>query len=175
LIANQLDYDGTGTNNTVNTVFPNGLPNKATVEAWNGSSFVGAEYFTSSGWSGTNSPFVTAALQPGSGFFLKVNSPTNITLVGNVITGTNTYPIVAGLQFVAPSAPVAGTLDTTNHYNPQNKDTVEVWNPTTSTYTGYEFFTSSGWSPSDPQLAVGQAVFLNAKKNTNWTEILNVQ
>jgi hypothetical protein len=173
LIANQLDYDGTGTNNTVNTVFPNGLPNKATLEAWNGAGFVGAEYLTSSGWSGTNSAFVTAALQPGSGFFLKVGAATNITLVGNVITGTNTYPIVAGLQIIAPSAPVAGTLDTTNNYKPNNKDTVEVWNG--SGFTGYEYLTSSGWAPSDPQLAVGQSVFLKAAKNTNWTEILNVQ
>jgi hypothetical protein len=178
LIANQLDYDGTGTNNTVNTVFPNGLPNKTTIQAWNPttSSFVLAEYFTSSGWnSGTNSPVVYSALQPGSGFFIKVSAPTNITLVGNVITGTNTYPVPSGFTVQAPSAPIAGTLDTTNGYHPSNKDTVQVWNPTTSSFSLFEYFTSGGWTPSDPQLAVGQAVFLKPVRSTNWTQVLNVQ
>jgi hypothetical protein len=177
LIANQLDYDGTGTNNTVNTVFPNGLPNKTVISAWNPatSSFVLAEYFTSSGWTGTNSALVQAALQPGSGFFIKVNTATNITLVGNVITGTNTYPVPAGFTVQAPSAPIAGTLDTTNGYHPSNKDIVDVWVPSSSTFSLYEYFTSGGWTPSDPQLAVGQSVFLKAAKSTNWTQVLNVQ
>jgi len=177
LIANQLDYDGTGTNNTVNTVFPNGLPNKTVISAWNPSTstFVPAEYFTSSGWSGTNSTYIYSALQPGSGFFIKVNTATNITLVGNVITGTNTYPVPVGFTVQAPSAPIAGTLDTTNGYHPSNKDIVDVWVPASSTFTAFEYFTSGGWTPSDPQLAVGQSVFLKAAKSTNWTQVLNVQ
>jgi hypothetical protein len=172
LIANQLDADGTGTNNTVATVFPNGLPNKTTVSVWNGSGYNIAEYFTSSGWSGVT-PAVTAGLQPGTGFFLKVPAATNITLVGNVITGTNTYPVISGYNILAPSAPVAGTLDTTNNFKPNNKDIVDVWNG--SGYNIYEYFTSGGWSPSDPQLVVGQAIFLKSTTSTNWTQILNVQ
>jgi hypothetical protein len=178
LIANQLDYDGTGTNNTVNTVFPNGLPNKTIISAWNPNTatFVTAEYFSTSGWnSGTNSPLVYSALQPGSGFFIKVSAPTNITLVVNVITGTNTYPVPAGLTVVAPSAPIAGTLDTTNGFKPNNKDIVDVWVPATSSFTAHEYFTTSGWGGGDPQLAVGQSVFLKSTANTNWTQVLNVQ
>jgi hypothetical protein len=175
LIANQLDYDGTGTNNNVTTLFPNGLENKAIIEGWTGSGFVTAQYSTAHGWnSGTNSAILTAALQPGSGFFINVSTATNVTFVGNVITGTNSYPIVAGNQIVAPSAPVAGTLDTTNNYVPNSKDVIEVWNPANNTFSTTQYG-SSGWNNGDPQLTVGQAVFLNAKKSTVWTEVLNVQ
>jgi hypothetical protein len=175
LIANQLDYDGTGTNNTVSTVFPNGLPNKSVISAYvkTTGSFDTVEYI--GGAFGTVPAPVTTALQPGSGFFLKVTAPTNITLVGNVITGTNTYPILAGLQVIAPSAPIAGTLDTTNGYTPSNKDVVDVWNPATASFTPHEYIGNSWGAVGDPQLTVGQAVFLNAHTSTNWTEVLNVQ
>jgi hypothetical protein len=111
-------------------------------------------------------------MNPGSGFFINVAAPTNVTFVGNVITGTNTYPVVAGYQLVAPSGPVAGTLDTTNGYNPTKNDQILVW-----LGTGFQThkYLGTSWSAGDPQLTVGQSVFLNAIGNTNWTQILNVQ
>ena len=172
LVANQLDLDGTGTNNTLLTVLSTNLPNKSTVSAWNGAGFTTATYSSSGGWLGIT-PQVTAAMQPGSGFFLKVSAATNITLVGNVIVGTNTYPILAGYNIVSPSAPVAGTIDTTNGFTPNNKDSISVWNG--SGFNTYTFSSTGGWLPSDPQIPVGSAVFLNSKANTNWTEVLNVQ
>jgi hypothetical protein len=125
-------------------------------------------------WSVNNS-VVTNAVNPGSGFFVNIpgSVATNVTFVGNVITGTNTYPIVAGYQIVAPSGPVAGTLDTTNGYTPTKNDQILVW-----TGTGYitHKYSGTAWSAGgSPVLTVGESVFLNAVDNTNWTEILNVQ
>ncbi len=172
LVANQLDLDGTGTNNTIQTVLSTNLPNKTLVYAWNGAGFSSAQYASSSGtWSGVTAA-VTNAMQPGEGFFIKVPVSTNLTLVGNVITGTNSYPILAGYNIVAPSAPVAGTIDTTNGFTPSIKDTISVWNG--SGFNTYQY-SSTGWSPSDPQIPVGAAVFLNSRVNTNWTQVLNVQ
>jgi hypothetical protein len=113
-------------------------------------------------------------MNPGSGFFVQIpgSAATNVTLVGNVITGTNTYPVVAGYQIVAPSAPIAGTIDTTNGYKPSKNDKVLVWNGggyATKTWTG------TTWVGGDAQLTVGQAVFLNASSNNVWTQVLNVQ
>jgi hypothetical protein len=173
LIANQLDYDGTGTNNTLATVFGTSLPNNTIIQAWNGSGFASDTYSTSSGWTTTANAIVNGSLQPGSGFFIKTKASTNITLVGNVIIGTNTVPVVAGVSVVAPLAPIAGTLDKTNSFPIANNNIVQVWNGTG--YNAFTYSSSTGWNPSDPQLAVGQSVFINVKKSTNWTQVLNVQ
>jgi hypothetical protein len=175
LVANQLDLDGTGTNNSINTVVgTNTLPNLSKVLVWNGSTFVSSTYSAAqSKWS-ANSQVFTNGMNPGAGFFIQVpgSVATNITLVGNVITGTNTYPIVAGYQVVAPSGPVAGTIDTTNGYKPTRLDQILVWNG--STYVAHTY-SGTAWSGGDPSLSVGQSVFLKAVNNTNWTQILNVQ
>jgi len=93
--------------------------------------------------------------------------------VGNVLVGTNNIPVVAGNYVYAPTVPVAGTLDTTNGFPVANNNVVQVWNGVG--YNGYTYLTASGWSPSDPQLTVGQSVFINVKKATNWSEVLIVQ
>jgi hypothetical protein len=173
LIANQLDLDGTGTNNTLASVFGTSLPNNATLSAWNGSGFDTATYSTSSGWSTTSDKFVNEALQPGVGFFIKTKASTNVTFVGNVLIGTNTVPVVAGVSVLSPLDPIAGTLDTTNRFPIANNNTVNVFNG--SGFTSYTFSATGGWTPSDPQLTIGQSVFVNIKKSTNWTQILNVQ
>jgi hypothetical protein len=177
LVANQLDLDGTGTNNSINTVVGTGtLPNLTQVLVWTGSSYVTTTYSASAGKWNVNNQTVTNGMNPGSGFFIKIpatDPATNVTFVGNVITGTNTYPVVAGYQILAPSGPVAGTLDTTNGLKPTKLDQILVWNGSSySTHT----YSGTAWNGGgDPQLVVGQSVFYNSKVNTNWTQILNVQ
>ena len=159
LVANQLDLDGTGTNNSIYTTVGTNLPSLTKVLAWNGGGYSAATYSaTTQKWIGNNSS-ISNAMNPGSGFFIQVPVATNLTFVGNVITGTNTYPILAGYQIVAPSAPIAGTIDTTNGYTPTKLDKILVWNG-----GGYSAKTWSGtsWIGGDPQLTVGQAVFLDA-------------
>ena len=173
LIANQLDLDGTGTNNTLASLFGTNLPNNASIQVWNGAGFVPDAYSTSSGWTTTSNPTINAALQPGKGFFIKTKNAITVTLVGNVLVGTNNLAVPAGNFVYAPTVPVAGTLDSTNGFPIANNNTVQVWNG--AGYNPYSYSSSSGWSPSDPQLTVGQAVFISVKKSTNWTEVLTVQ
>jgi hypothetical protein len=173
LIANQLDFDGTGTNNTLASLFSTNLPNNAQISAWNGVGFAGDTYSTSTGWTTTSNPVINGALQPGSGFFIKTKNSVTITIVGNVLTGTNNLAVPAGVSLVAPTVPVAGTLDTTNQFPIANNNQINVWNGVG--FNGYTYSSTTGWNPSDPQLTVGQAVFINVKKSATWTEVLNVQ
>jgi hypothetical protein len=175
LIANQLDVDGTGTNNSIYTAVGTNFPANTQILAWNPSSaaFTSTKLLSSGKWS-ANNLVVTNAMNPGSGFFINVAAPTNITFVGNVITGTNTYPLIAGFQIVAPSGPIGGMIDTNNGYTPSHNDQILVWNNSSASYTSHKWLTSS-WSAGDPVLTVGQSIFLNAVNNTNWTQVLNVQ
>jgi hypothetical protein len=174
LVANQLDLDGTGTNNSIYTTVGTNLPNLTKVLVWTGSGYATTIWSAGTGKWTLNSQLVTNGVNPGKGFFVQIpgSVATNVTFVGNVITGTNTYPIAAGYQIVSPSGPVAGTLDTTNGYTPSHLDKILVW-----TGSGYatHIWSGTAWTSGDPQLAVGQAVFLDAVNNTNWTQILNVQ
>jgi len=173
LISNPLDFDGTGTNNTIYTSVGTNLPAGSIVEAWTGTSF---KLSTLSGgvWSSASNVNVQKAVQPGSGFFLYVPTPTNVTFVGNVITGTNTYPVVAGYQVVSFNSPVAGRIEEDLGYQPTIGDVAEVW--TGSTFKLHTFNGGVSWSGGgDPTLNVGAALFLNSFSNTNWTKILNVQ
>jgi len=171
LIANQLDLDGTGTNNSIYTVVGTNLPANTQVLAWNGSGYSASKLTAAGKWL-PNNQAITNAMNPGSGFFIVPPSATNVTLVGNVIQGTNSYPIVAGYQIVSPSAPVAGGITTVQGYIPSKNDQVLIWNGTGYTSRKYSGTT---WVGGEPSIAVGQAFFLNASSNNVWNQVLNVQ
>jgi len=174
-VANQLDLDGTGTNNSVYTAVGTNVPVGTAISYWKPATGVyGSTSWTGTKWSANNLA-ISNAMNPGTGFFVQVAAPTNITFVGNVITGTNTYPIIAGYQVVAPSGPVSGTLDTTNGYVPTTGDAILVWNPVTGLFKSHAYTGTSWTGGGDPQLTVGQAVFLDAATSKTWTQILNVQ
>jgi hypothetical protein len=175
-VANQLDLDGTGTNNSIYTAVGTNLPANSQVLYWNtATALFSSSTLSSAGKWTPNNIRLTNSMNPGSGFFISVAAPTNVTFVGNVITGTNTYPLIAGYQVVAPSAPVAGTIDTTNGYKPSPNDSLLVWNPTTSLFKTHIYNGTTWTAGGDPQLTVGQAVFLDPVAPTTWTEVLNVQ
>lgn len=170
MVANQLDADGTGLNNSIYSCVGTNLPSNTQVLAWNGAGFLSTKLLPSGKWS-ANSATITNAVNPGSGFFINVPVATNFTEVGIVIQGTNAYPIAAGYQVVSPSAPVAGGMDSTNNYVPTKNDQVLVWNG--SGFISHKY-TGTIWTGGEPTFTVGQAVFLNAAGNTNWTQILNI-
>jgi hypothetical protein len=173
LVANQLDVDGTGTNNSIYTSVGTNLPTGSQIFAWNGTTFNQSKLLASGKWSANNS-FFTNAVNPGSGIFIDVPTATNITLVGTVITGTNVYPVTTGYQVVAPSAAVTGGIKTALGYTPSTGDQVFVWNGTT--FTQHKYLASGSWSGGgEPTFTVGEAVFLDSTVNTNWTQTLNVQ
>src|SRR5579859_7839113 len=94
LFANQLDFDGTGTNNTLNNVLSTNMPNNTTVYKFNPSTggYTASSYVTGIGWL----PDGTATLNPGEGAFINVPTTATVTLVGNVLQGnlSTPYPLV---------------------------------------------------------------------------------
>jgi hypothetical protein len=171
MICNQMDLDGKGTNNWIGCLGTN-LPNNFQVLAWNGTTFTSTKWLAASQkWTANNATF-TNAMQPHVGFFANTPAATNITLVGNVIQGTNQYTINAGYQVVSANVPLTGGMQTNFGYNPTKNDQVLVWNG--STYTSTKWL-GTKWSAGEPTFSVGQAVFLNAVGNTNWTQSFTVQ
>jgi hypothetical protein len=166
LLANPLDA-GTNDLNTLLGI----LPNKATVQVWNGSSFTPS---TKGGSPSVWTPDLTVA--PGAGFFVKLNSGgTNVTFVGQVDTavgGSITNSLPTTYVLLGSPLPFSTDLNDTNlglNVLP-NKSTIQVWNGsayTPSTKGG----SPSVWSP-DQTIPVGTGIFIQAKSATNWIQTL---
>jgi len=170
LLANPLD-DGT---NTV-TSLGSALPNKSSVQIWNGSGFNLATK-TNGAWT------ANLSIPPGTGFFVKTpaasGSITN-TFVGNVIVapggGQTNKALTPGLALVGSPVPFAGNLNDaygTNSLNLgaqlPNKSSVQVWNGSSFSLSTK---TNGAWTVNF-SLGVAQGFFVNAKSATNWTQTL---
>lgn len=176
VLANQLDYDGTGTNNNLGTVFGTNLLVNTAVYAWQPSSsgYASATWINSKGtlkWNG-NTNAVNAALNAGYGVFVYSPATNNVTLVGTVLQQTNLQALAMGYNFVSSIAPVAGGLTTTLGYAPQVGDRAYVWNPVTQGYGQSSYINSKGtlkWNPSEPQIGVGAIAFIQTISAETWT------
>jgi hypothetical protein len=175
LIANPMDLDGTGTNNTLQTVFGTSLPNQTKVYVFSGGGWQNVSYVSGSGkWLGNATNLVNAALNPGYGVFVDVPTaigPTNlnVTLVGNVLSGPFTNNISAGVTVLSGIIPSSGTIDTNEGYVPSKGDKVYTWNSAIQNYgSTVPSYTGSKWLGGDPVLTPGQAVFVSAASNTVW-------
>jgi hypothetical protein len=181
LIANQLDLDGTGTNNTLLTTLSTNLPNKSAVFSWSTSAqtFNKAVYNAGTGVWGSDTTDVNAALQPGGGVFVQIPAtaatPLTVTLVGQVLQGTNTLSLVAGLNMVSIIPPISGGIVSAMGYTPTKKEYVLLWDPINQIYGTKTQFTGTGWNNGEPTPAVGQAFFLNTVAATNWVQGFTVQ
>lgn len=150
------------------------LPNKSTVQIWNGTGFTIASK-TVAGWD------VNFPIAPGTGFFVKTPSTATTvtnTFVGSVVIGfgqTNSVSLPGGVfSLVGSPIPVAGTLadsgpNTINIGSSlPNKSTIQIWD-------GSKFVIASktvaGW---DTNLAIGVAegFFVKPFGATNWTQTL---
>jgi hypothetical protein len=166
LVANPLD-DGTNTA----TSLGGALPNKSTIQTWNGSG-----YNASSKGGGVWT--VNFALPPGVGFFVKSPTALTNTFVGNVVTqvgGNATNALPAGaLVLLGSITPYTGDLTDTNlDLGPTlaNKSTVQVWNG-----TGFTASSKGGGSFNTPlTLSVGQGFFVKSATTTNWVQTLPAQ
>jgi len=169
LISNPMD-NGT---NTANDLLAT-LPNKSTIQLWNGTGFTPYTK-TSSGFTPSN-----PSIPVGAGFFVSAASAYTNTFVGNVVpnpggnVATNALPKTS-FALVGSVLPVSGTFNDagTNAFNLNatlpNKSTVQIWNG-----TGFTPFTktSSGFTPSNPTYAVGQGFFVSSAAATNWVQTL---
>jgi hypothetical protein len=178
-VANQMDFDGTGTNNTIYTSIGTNLPTGTKVYAYDPSvpGYRNVTLLANGTWQlGASGPFVTKSLQPGGGVFVFVpgsNVSTNLTLTGTVLQETNltTYP--AQYQMVGYAFPVSGYLTTNFNYSPNlavgaNHDTVLQWNPATQLFTTHRYLGAS-WQAGSPNLGVAESFFLIPDQSTTWT------
>lgn len=181
LIANQLDLDGNKTNNNVVTVFGTNLPVNTTVLAWvpGSQGYTSASWINSKGvlkWSGDTNG-VNTALSSGGGVFVQAPSADTNTIVGNVIQGTNITTLVSGYNMVSADPALSGGISSNLGYVPTVGDTVLTWDPVAQGYVNYNYISSKGvpkWSPSEPVLSVGQAVFIQTTATPGWTNTFTV-
>jgi hypothetical protein len=182
LIANQLDFDGTGTNNNLATVFGTNMPINTVAYAYqpNIAQFVSANYINSKKgavWNG-NTNAVDAALNKGGAVFIDLPTATSIVVVGTVLQQTNIVNFLPGFNMVATQEPISGQIDTNLTYVPSIGDVIYMWNPSTQQYTSANYINSKkgpAWNPSDPVISVGQGVFINTTLTSGWTNGLIVQ
>lgn len=186
MVANQLDLDGTGTNNTLGSVFSTNLPNLTQVLAWTASSqsFVLATYRASTGaFAGDTADVTSMGIQPGEGVFVSLSpaaAPTTVTLVGTVLQAGSgvSYSLPTGYSIASSQAPLAGGVQTTLGYPAGNLDQVLTWSIPASSYVLSTYRASTGaWSGGEPQIGVGESFFVNvhAATGVTWTNTFTVQ
>ena len=189
VVAPSLDADGTGTNNTVSTVFP-GPTVGDNVFVFNGSGYNILSYSTVghgagavTGWYLNGSQTNGYPLNPGVSVFYQPAANETNTQVGTVLQGTNLvnkyFPAGGGIGLVASQVPIAGGVTTALGYIPTVGDNIFIYNG--SGYNIYSYSTVghgagavTGWylngTQSEPQIAVGQGFWLQPIGNTNWVQ-----
>jgi hypothetical protein len=191
LVANQLDADGTGTNNTVAGVFSTNLPTTGlgtSVYLWDpaAATYNIATYAVTKGVAKWNHDF---PWNPGQGAWVSI--PVNafggagktgtVTTVGTVLQGSlvnKAIPAAGGYTIVASQIPLSGGITTALGYQPKLGDVVQAYDPVSQTYTPATYANvkgNTGWKPAEPSLAVGQAVWLNAQPGDSWTTNFTIQ
>jgi len=170
MVANQLDFDGSGTNNTIQGVFSNTLPQSSVVYKFTAGNFASFLYGRG-GWSGN------ASLNPGEACFVSVPSSVTVTTVGQVLQGTTTNSLSGALSMVSSTFPLSGAVDSTGNgglgYVPSSSDAVYLWDPVGQAYITY-VHGRGGWAPSDPVVSPGQGFFISSP-NTSWVNSFTVQ
>jgi len=188
LVANQLDYDGTGTNNTTSNILGTGLPVNSAVYTWNGSGYniatlALAKGTTNAAWS------KNYTLNPGQGAWLSIpsgglkGSSSNLITVGQVDQGGLVNPNLnpaGGFSLLSSMVPLAGGLTTVLGYNPQDGDVVYQWDIATQAYNISSYVKAKGgttysWSPKEPTLAISEGFWLNSTSSASWSNYFTVQ
>lgn len=179
MICNPLDLDGTGTNNTIQTTLGTQLPSGSAAYAFANGAFVSPSALFSHGAWGGGTNAVNTALNPGGGIFLSVagGSPVTVTFIGNVLQGSLSNAYNAGFNIISSQVPIAGTMQHQLGYAPTAGDSVYVWNALAQAYnTPSSLYSHGAWNV-EPNLSIGQAVFLKsaAAGGGAWTTNFTVQ
>jgi len=113
---------------------------------------------------------------PGEGVFVSNPGSTDLTVtfVGEVAQGTaSNVTIPAGFSIRSSAVPQAGTA-TDLQFPAANNDRIYKWNNTTGTYDIFNFSTVLGWTPTVPNIDVGQAFFVRMGAQTAWNRNFSV-
>lgn len=185
LIANPLDLDGTGVNNTFNSSLgTNGWASGTTAYGFNAATgLYESSSFSAVSHTWGGNAIAIAGLQPGNGIFLKNGNagtagPTNVTFVGNVLQGNLVNPINAGFQIASSMVPQAGLLTTdlglsTSGIGDGSK--AYQFNPTTQLYSSKTVSAITHTWTAQPTLGVAEAIFLQSTLATSWNRSFTVQ
>jgi hypothetical protein len=167
LIANQLQT----TNNTIGSLL-SPVPDGSLFQKYSGTYTAYNYDELLPGWS----PDGNASLNPGEGGFFRSPVATTLTFVGEVLQGslTNTLPINA-YAIRSSMVPQAGTA-TQLGIPGEDGDILQTYSGTYSafSYDGLD----NAWSPSDPQIGLGQAFFYKkaaTSTQSNWVRNFTVQ
>lgn len=171
MIANPLDA-GTG-NNTASKLFAN-VPAGTFVYKFINGSYEQANGLDEFGeWVNPNQD-----IPVGQGVFIKTpaGSAVTITFVGEVAQGTaSNKQLVSGFNMTGSMVPQAGRLATDLGYVPTAGDFIYKFNSGTQAYEqAYSFDEFGEWTPSEPTLAVGEAVFIKAASAKAWNRNFSV-
>jgi hypothetical protein len=164
LLENPLDN---GTNDLI-SIDNGAIPNKSSVNIWNGTGFSGT--LKSSGVWGTD-----FSIPPGVGFFVTPKTAATITFIGQA-PSSNNYALAAGSQvLIGALLPIAGSLNDAAGPNAlnvgaelPNKSSLNVWNGTGFSGT----LKSSGVWGSNFSIGVAQGFFVTPKTAVTWTQYL---
>jgi hypothetical protein len=203
LVAPALDLDGTGTNNTVSSVFTTPAIGD-TVFAFNGSGYdtISYTYVVVSGhgatavyatnWFNGSSIATNYPINPGRGVFYLPATNETATMVGTVLQGTFTnryFPTAGNLSLVSSQIPEAAGITSVLGYKPSIGDNVFTFvNGGYNTYS-YTFVVVSGHGATavyatnwfngsvqgEPVIGVGQGFWIQPANNTNWVQSFTVQ
>jgi len=182
LIANTLDNKS---GNKIADVLP-AVPDGTTVYQYNGTTYASTQFLANDPTNPSAGGIWTAdaTLAPGNGFFVDVGAAaTSVVFVGEVLQGSLSNPIPAGLSIKASQVPQAGALDALGLVAGDG-DTVYVYKGAAG-YDGFQFLAndptnpSAGgiWTTTDsaaPSVAVGQAVFYSSAGQTTWNRTFTV-
>jgi hypothetical protein len=108
-------------------------------------------------------------VNPGEGVFVLNPTATTLTVtfVGEVPQGTLSTPLKKGFQIAASQVPQAGTVSALG-YVPTDGDTIYQFDSAGQKYKTPNSFDLGEWTPAEPSLAVGEAVFLNSANDKAW-------
>ena len=162
LIANPLN----ATSNNLNTVLTN-VADSATFIKWlpGSQGFKSASsFFAGFGWVPDDS------WKPGEAGFLFSPDNRTMTFVGEVPQGTFTNSLGVGYSMVSSVIPQSGALTNADFNFPAgDSDTFLSWNAAARGYdSATTYFAGFGWSPTTPNLQVGQGFFVFKSVSTNW-------
>lgn len=114
-----------------------------------------------------------ATLVPGQGFFLRVGGATTVTFVGEVKQGNLSTPLAAGFNLVGSQVPQAGRIQADLGLVPAEGDQVYKFSADTQGYS-VSTFEFGAWDPAEPQLAVGEGVWVRKGAAGSWNRTFSV-
>jgi hypothetical protein len=162
LIANPL----TTTNNALNVLYAD-APSLTKIIRFVGGAYVTSTFDPDDGWNNV------VNLNPGEGYFIQVPAGPNYvkTYVGEVVLdSTNNVP--AGFSLRASVVPQAGLVQTDLLFPAANLDKVIKW--TGSAYATSTLDPDDGWTPSQPNIAVGEGFFAQKGAPADWIRHFSV-